>query len=115
MSYEPFHQCSKLDKYFLTRNTVSVNAAPVKKCDERRVSPLATGHRKPAHFRNNRCGQHLERFQITHIRQREYRVVNPVCCQQRKVLDGSLRRHRLITPIAGEMERRERGFLDLLV
>src|SRR5260370_30873234 len=35
MSYEPFHECSKLDKYFLSRNTVSVNAAPVKKCDER--------------------------------------------------------------------------------
>ncbi len=42
-------------------------------------------------------------------------MVHPVCCQQRKVLDGSLRRHRLITPIAGEMQRRERGFLDLLV
>src|SRR3989442_13391129 len=35
MSYEPFHECSKLDKYFLTRNTLAANAAPVKKCDER--------------------------------------------------------------------------------
>ncbi len=42
-------------------------------------------------------------------------MVHPVCRKHGKVLGGSLRRHRVITPIAGEMERRERGFLDLLV
>src|SRR6266481_7474233 len=38
MSYEPFHECSKLDKYFLTRITVTVNATPVKKCDDTQIS-----------------------------------------------------------------------------
>jgi hypothetical protein len=49
MSYEPFHECSKLDKYFLSRNTVSVNAAPVKKCDERTDNP----HTSPLRLRDN--------------------------------------------------------------